>query len=148
MSRLWLSNDVVYWRCYWIMNSMPISAPFLQVGESIRGCYSREILEWYYGCWRCYTDHRCFLSSFLTCFQQRGIDSSLIKLTIANWWPSPLSLSTSVFIAMHSDPNVLDSTVFCFLEYQSIGALLTYTRKSMHEQQVKLLPASSIEPIQ
>ena len=37
----------------------------------------------------------------------------------------PESTLKKKHIATNSEPNVEDSTVFCFLEYQIIGALLT-----------------------
>jgi hypothetical protein len=37
---------------------------------------------------------------------------------------SASTISTAIYIATNSDPKVEDSTVFCALEYQIIGAWL------------------------
>ena len=50
---------------------------------------------------------------------------SIGTLIILSLYHSPSIISIAILIAINSDPNVDDSTVFCLFEYHNIGALFT-----------------------
>ena len=60
-----------------------------------------------------------------------------------NLYLIPLMSSIPVFSAINSELKVEVSTLFCFFEYRSMGALLRYNRMPVQDRRVTRSPAWS-----